>query len=248
MFISLYYHFIIKHSFKKKGNPGLVKSSMIEKTLISKMLSRVKHANHRGICTQFSQSKELSLAEGTRERERERERERQDCERRAVEETGIPFTYISAGCFAGYMAGGFCQLGEYSRARTDSTLCSLSLSTAVFVDEDDIATYAVMTINDPRAANKTVYIRPPENVLSQMNLVRLWEELIGRQLEKPRLSSDDFFSAMKGMDYSSQVAMGHFYQVFYEGCLTNFDVGEEASELYREVPYRRMRDYLKRYL
>ncbi|CAA6657264.1 unnamed protein product [Spirodela intermedia] len=144
------------------------------------------------------------VAEGTRERERERERERQDCERRAVEETGIPFTYISAGCFAGYMA-------------------------AVFVDEDDIATYAVMTINDPRAANKTVYIRPPENVLSQMNLVRLWEELIGRQLEKPRLSSDDFFSAMKGMPHQLRR-------------------GEEASELYREVPYRRMRDYLKRYL
>ena len=30
--------------------------------------------------------------------------------RKAVEATGIRFTYISAGCFAGYFAGGLCQM------------------------------------------------------------------------------------------------------------------------------------------
>lgn len=36
----------------------------------------------------------------------------------------------------------------------------------------------------------------------------------------------------------------------YEGCLTNFEIGEggeEASELYPEVKYTRMDEYLKVY-
>lgn len=54
-----------------------------------------------------------------------------------------------------------------------------------------------------------------------------------------------------GMDYAGQVGVGHFYHVFYEGCLTNFEAGkdvEEASELYPEVEYTRMESYLKRYV
>ncbi|CAN1174910.1 Bifunctional pinoresinol-lariciresinol reductase 2 [Linum perenne] len=31
--------------------------------------------------------------------------------RKAIEEAGIPFTYISANCFAGYFLGGLCQPG-----------------------------------------------------------------------------------------------------------------------------------------
>lgn len=52
------------------------------------------------------------------------------------------------------------------------------------------------------------------------------------------------------MDYASQVGVGHFYHIFYEGCLTNFEIGEdqEASKLYTEVKYTRMDDYLKIYL
>ena len=51
-------------------------------------------------------------------------------------------------------------------------------------------------------------------------------------------------------EYAHQVGIGHFYHIFYEGCLTNFEVkdDEEASKLYQEVEYTRMNDYLKRYL
>ncbi|MCE5166710.1 hypothetical protein HAX54_024842, partial [Datura stramonium] len=53
------------------------------------------------------------------------------------------------------------------------------------------------------------------------------------------------------MDYAGQVGVGHFYHIFYQGCLTNFEIGqnaEEASALYPEVLYTRMDEYLKRYL
>lgn len=54
-----------------------------------------------------------------------------------------------------------------------------------------------------------------------------------------------------GLDFASQVGVGHFYHIYYEGCLTNFEIeghGEEASKLYPEVHYKRMDEYLKLYL
>lgn len=32
--------------------------------------------------------------------------------RRAIEDAGIPHTYVSANCFAGYFLGGLCQPGK----------------------------------------------------------------------------------------------------------------------------------------
>ncbi|TYH59007.1 hypothetical protein ES332_D08G194400v1 [Gossypium tomentosum] len=56
---------------------------------------------------------------------------------------------------------------------------------------------------------------------------------------------------VKGFDLAGQVGVGHFYHIFYEGCLTNFEIGEgseEASKLYPQVEYTRMDDYMKIYV
>lgn len=53
------------------------------------------------------------------------------------------------------------------------------------------------------------------------------------------------------LDKAQQAGVGHFYHIFFEGCLTNFEIGEggeEASKLYPEVNYTRMDDYLKIFL
>lgn len=68
----------------------------------------------------------------------------------------------------------------------------------VFMDEDDIATYTIKTIDDPRTLNKTVYLRPAENILSQRQLVEMWENLSGKKLEKVHISEEDFLASMKG--------------------------------------------------
>uniref|UniRef100_M8B0S8 Isoflavone reductase-like protein n=1 Tax=Aegilops tauschii TaxID=37682 RepID=M8B0S8_AEGTA len=150
--------------------------------------------------------------------------------RRAIEEANIPHTYISANCFAAYFGP---NLG-------------------IFMDEDDVATYTIKSIDDPRALNKTMYLRPPENILSQNELIAKWEKLSGKVLEKNPIQSDEFLASMKGTDLTNQVGVGHFYHIFYEGCLTNFDIKdneeEEASLLYPDVRYPRMDEYMKRYL
>ncbi|KAM0945694.1 putative oxidoreductase [Dioscorea sansibarensis] len=171
--------------------------------------------------------------------------------RKAIEDAGIPFTYVTANCFAGYFVGGLCQPGSIIPSTDHVLLLGHANVKAIFVDEDDIATSTIKAVDDPRTVNKTLHIRPPENILSQTELVQAWEELIGKQLAKTTISDQDFLTKLESMDYAERVGLGHYYHICYEGCLTNFELGdkeEEATQLYPEVNYVRAKDYLKRYL
>nr|XP_043629522.1 bifunctional pinoresinol-lariciresinol reductase-like isoform X2 [Erigeron canadensis] len=171
--------------------------------------------------------------------------------RKAIEDAGIPFTYVSANCFAGYFVGGLCQMGHILPSTDSVTLYGDGNQKSIYVDEDDIATYVIKTIDDPRTLNKTLYIRPPANILSQRQVVEIWEKLIGKQLKKPCLPEQEFLNSIKDEEYVVQSAMTHYYHFFYEGCLANFDIGdnaEEACHLYPEIRYTTVEEYLKQYL
>ncbi|KAL7164720.1 hypothetical protein ACSBR2_040594 [Camellia fascicularis] len=171
--------------------------------------------------------------------------------RKAIQDAGIPYTYVSANCFAAYFLGGLCQPGKIFPSRDHVVLLGDGNPKAIYVDEDDIAKYTIRTIDDPRTLNKTLYLRPPENILSQREVVQIWEKLIGKELQKSSLSKDDFLALMKGQDYADQVGLTHYYHVCYEGCLTNFEIGaegEEASKLYPQIKYTEVDEYLKQYL
>ncbi|XAR70711.1 (+)-pinoresinol reductase [Bertholletia excelsa] len=171
--------------------------------------------------------------------------------RKAIEAANIPFTYVSANCFAGYFGGNLAQMGTLVPPRDKVAIYGDGNVKVIILDEDDIATYTAKTIDDPRTLNKTLYLRPPENILTHMQLVEKWEKLIGRTLERYSIRAESFLASLEGLDFAEQVGVGHFYHIFYEGCLTNFEIGEdgeEASELYPDVQYTRMDSYLKRYL
>ncbi|KAJ1265188.1 hypothetical protein BS78_08G060200 [Paspalum vaginatum] len=122
---------------------------------------------------------------------------------------------------------------------------------AIFVDEDDVATYTIKSIDDPRTLNKTVFLRPRENILTQNDVIAKWEKLSGTVLEKIHIPADEFLASMRETDFASQAGIGHYYHIFYEGCLTNFEIGEdgvEATVLYPEVQYTRMDEVMKGYL
>ncbi|KAK4718863.1 hypothetical protein R3W88_017201 [Solanum pinnatisectum] len=166
----------------------------------------------------------------------------------AIEEANIPFTYVSANCFAGYFLGGLCQIGHILPSTDSVVLLGDGNQKAIYVNEDDIATYTIKTIDDPRTLNKTLYLRPPKNILSQREVVQIWEKLIGKELKKSTLSKEEFLAPMKELEYAEQVGLCHYYHVCYEGCLANFEIGDEASTLYPEVKYTTVEQYMKRYL
>ncbi|XP_030500543.2 bifunctional pinoresinol-lariciresinol reductase 2 [Cannabis sativa] len=171
--------------------------------------------------------------------------------RKAIEQANIPFTYISANCCAGYFLGGLGQPGHYLPSTDSVLLFGDGNKKAIYVDEDDIAKYTIKTIDDPRTMNKTVYLRPPKNILSQREIVQVWENLIGKELHKSSISKQEFLANLKNLDYAWQVGMGHYYNAFFEGCLTNFEIGDEgveATQLYPEIKYVSVDDYMRRYL
>ncbi|KAJ9537555.1 hypothetical protein OSB04_030288 [Centaurea solstitialis] len=172
--------------------------------------------------------------------------------RKAIEDAGIPFTYVSANCFAGYFVGGLCQPGHILPSTESVILLGDGNQKAIFVDEDDVAAYTIKTIDDPRTLNKTIYLRPPANILSQKEVVQLWEKLIGRELNKSYLCEQEFLSMIKDKGYVEQVGLTHYYDIFYQGCLANFEINgddvEEASHMYPDIKYTKMEDYLRQYL
>ncbi|CAN6338114.1 unnamed protein product [Urochloa humidicola] len=170
--------------------------------------------------------------------------------RKAIEEANIPHTYISANCFAAYFCPNLCQMGTLLPPKYKVHVYGDGNVKVIFVEEDDIATYTIKSIDDPRTLNKTIYLRPQENILSQNDVIGKWEKLSGKVLEKIHLPADEFLDSMKGTDLANQVGVTHYYHIFYAGCLTNFEIedGAEATLLYPEVQYTRMGDYMKRYL
>ncbi|XP_074282804.1 phenylcoumaran benzylic ether reductase POP1-like [Silene latifolia] len=83
----------------------------------------------------------------------------------------------------------------------------------VFNGEEDIATYTIRAVDDPRTLNKTLYIKPSGNTISFNDLVL-----------------DDVYSPPPTNVF---LAIGH--AVFVKGDQTNFEIelsfGVEASEL-----------------
>nr|QGU34067.1 pinoresinol-lariciresinol reductase 3 [Taiwania cryptomerioides] len=171
--------------------------------------------------------------------------------REAIEAAAIPHTYISANIFAGYLVGGLAQLGRVMPPSDKVFLYGDGNVKAIWVDEDDIGIYTIKAIDDPRTLNKTMYIRPPLNILSQKEVVEKWEQLSGKRLNKTYISVDDFLVGMEDQSYGEKIGISHFYQIFYRGDLYNFEIGPngvEASELYPEVKYTTMDSFMERYL
>ncbi|KAL9249861.1 Isoflavone reductase-like protein [Drosera capensis] len=170
--------------------------------------------------------------------------------RKAIEAANIPHTYISANCFGGYFIGNLSQCHTLLPPKENVVMFDDGNVKVVYLDEDDVATYTIKTIDDPRTLNKTVYLRPPENILSHRELVDTWEKLTGKELNKTSMTGEEFLRLIEGMDHIQRAGMSHFYHIFYEGCLTNFEVADdqEATKLYPEVKYTRVSEYLARYV
>ena len=69
---------------------------------------------------------------------------------------------------------------------------------AVFNKEDDIGTSTIKAVDGPGTLNKTVLIKPPENIYSFNELVALWEKKIGKTLEKNYVAEEKLLKNIQG--------------------------------------------------
>ncbi|XP_062159118.1 phenylcoumaran benzylic ether reductase Betv6 [Alnus glutinosa] len=172
--------------------------------------------------------------------------------RRKIEAEGIPYTYVSSNYFAGYFLPTLAQPGLTSPPRDKITIFGDGHVKAIFNKEDDIGTYTIRTVDDPRTLNKIVYLRPPKNIYSFNELVALWEKKIGKTLEKTYVSEEKILKDIQEAPIPINVILAINHSVFVKGDHTNFEIeasfGVEASELYPDVKYTTVEEYLQQFV
>ncbi|CAA7042649.1 unnamed protein product [Microthlaspi erraticum] len=175
--------------------------------------------------------------------------------RRAVEAEGIPYTYIVNNCFAGFYVSSLVQFEPRltSPPRDKVTIFGDGNAKVVFNKEEDIAAYVIRAVDDPRTLNKTLYINPPKNTLSMNEMVTLWENKIGKSLDKTHISEEQVLENIKAYPdpVPANILLSINHSVFVKGDQTNFiidpDFGVEATELYPDVKYTSVEDYLSQF-
>ncbi|KAH7438370.1 hypothetical protein KP509_04G012300 [Ceratopteris richardii] len=168
--------------------------------------------------------------------------------RRSIEDAHIPFTYVSANCLAGWFLSGLGQMGRFMPPEENVMIYGDGNQKVIWVREEDVAAYAIKTIDDDRTTNKTVYIRPQLNILSQNEVVQLWEKIQGRTLKKQFIQEQSWVERLKeSMSTEEKYVMGFFHLIFFQGKTYNIDIGEdalEASSIYPDHQYETVEEYL----
>ncbi|TXG64562.1 hypothetical protein EZV62_011556 [Acer yangbiense] len=168
--------------------------------------------------------------------------------RRAVEAEGIPYTYVSSNLFSGYFLPTLAQPEAAAPPRDTVTILGDGNRKAIFNKEEDIGTYTIRAVEDPRTLNKILYIRPPGNIYSFNDLVSLWEKKIGKTLKRIYVSEEQLLKNIREAAVPLKLILSIGHSVFVKGDHTNFEIepsfGVEASELYPDVKYSSVDEFL----
>nr|XP_043636514.1 eugenol synthase 1-like isoform X2 [Erigeron canadensis] len=173
--------------------------------------------------------------------------------RRAIEAQRIPYTYIVSNCFGGIFLPRLAQpIAEATPPRDKVTIPGDGNPQAVFNEEHDIGTYTIKAVDDPRTLNKILYIKPPNNICSLNELVSLWEKKIGKSLEKTYVPEEQILKHIQDSTFPMNVALAISHAIFVKGDLTNFEIdssfGIEATELYPDVKYTTVNEFLDQFV
>jgi len=174
--------------------------------------------------------------------------------RRAIEAEGIPYTYVSSNYFAGYSLPTLVQPGAYAPPppKDKIVIYGDGNAKAVFNEEHDIGTYTIKAVDDPRSLNKVLYIKPPKNIYSFNELVALWEKKIGNTLEKEYIPEELLLKQIQESPIPVNIILAINHSIFIKGDQTYFAIdpsfGVEASELYPDVNYTTVEEYLEKFV
>ncbi|KAK1433298.1 hypothetical protein QVD17_10208 [Tagetes erecta] len=168
--------------------------------------------------------------------------------RRAVEAANIPHTFVSCNGFAGYFLPTLGQMDTYTAPREKITILGDGKPEAVFVKEEEIALATIKAVDDQRTLNKTLIFRPPGNTLSFNKIVSIWESKIGKTLEKTYVSEEQLIKNIQEAPFGLSIVLSIMHSVLINGDATNFEIepsfGVEASELYPEIKFTTVDEYL----
>ncbi|EHA8592475.1 isoflavone reductase-like protein [Cocos nucifera] len=173
--------------------------------------------------------------------------------RETTKEAGIPYTIVSSNFGAAYY---FLQRIGQIEPMEPSTGQILVLgdgnSKVIFVGEEDVATYTIKAADDPRTLNKILYVRPPANIYSHNQLISLWERKSGMTFKRIHVFEEEIFKKIQESPPPLNFGYAIAHAAFVKGEMTNFEIdpliGVEASELYPDVKYTTVDEFIDRYI
>jgi hypothetical protein len=136
----------------------------------------------------------------------------------AIKAAGIPYTFVNSNCFASLILGSW--VFRYGSLFSGSWVFSFSPSPgqhelktlprdkvsilgdgnakAIFNSEEDVGTFTIKAVDDPRTLNKQLMIRPEPNIKSMNEVVQLWENKIGHRLDKTYVPESEVLKQIEG--------------------------------------------------
>lgn len=78
----------------------------------------------------------------------------------------------------------------------------------MFTYEEDIGMYTIKVADDPRTRNRVVTYRPPKNIISQLELISLWEKKTGRSFKRIHVPEEEIVKLSESM-YLQLSALDH---------------------------------------
>ncbi|XP_042022407.1 eugenol synthase 1-like isoform X2 [Salvia splendens] len=169
--------------------------------------------------------------------------------RRAIEEAQIPYTFVSANCFGGYFINYLLHPSDPNKE--EITVYGDGQAKFVMNYEDDIGLYTIKVANDPRTCNRTVIYRPSTNVITQLELISLWEKKSGRNFKKIHASEEEIVALSKRLPAPDNIPVAILHSVFIKGVTTGYDFAEkdvEASSFYPDMKFTTVDELLHIFL
>lgn len=166
----------------------------------------------------------------------------------AIRGTGVTVTNVISNLFATYWASGLGQLGLSSPPDAVQLYGSGNVKAAL-VTPADIAAYTVEMIDDPRTENKDVAIVPSANLLTQNELISLWESVSGKKVTRTPVPAAGLEQAIASMQGKPEKMMDLIYTQLTKSAWVDGSTSKkrpealEATELYPQIKYTRISDF-----
>jgi len=170
-------------------------------------------------------------------------------------EAGIPVTFIHTNGLAAEWVGSLGQLGLEQPPCDEVEIYGDGNTLFSTVALEDVARFGVRALFDPATANRHVAVIPPDNLLSQNQLVALWEAKAGVRLARrtitPEALNERIATLAQDPTRRPQFAMAQLVRAAWldglgDGrCLPDVI---DAVQAYSDLDYVRATDFLNRYL
>jgi hypothetical protein len=84
---------------------------------------------------------------------------------------------------------------------------------AILNYEEDIAMYTIKVANDPRAHNRIVVYRPSKNIITQNELISLWEHKNGQKFNKVFVPKEDLIKLSQSKTFICHLIYISIYRI-----------------------------------